>query len=78
VGDGRWKQGRERGAHHAWLRPDRFRRAFTSLGSFVQIPGGNPYPDLIEREPPKPLNDGHDLHGTRAGLPDALRWLWRS
>jgi enterochelin esterase-like enzyme len=35
----------------AWLRPDRFRRVFSSLGSFVQIPGGNPYPDLIEREP---------------------------
>jgi enterochelin esterase-like enzyme len=39
----------------AWLRPDRFRRVFSSLGSFVQIPGGNPYPDLIEHEPQKPL-----------------------
>ena len=23
-------------------------------------------------------DDGHDLHRTRAVLPDALRWLWRS
>lgn len=103
----------------AWLRPDRFRRVFSSLGSFAQIPGGNPYPDLIEREPKKPLrvflhaatrdlnwgpgrnwlaanlriaaalaerdydfrlvitDDEHDLHGTGAILPDALRWLWR-
>jgi len=39
----------------AWLRPDRFRRVFSSLGSFAQIPGGNPYPELIENTPPKPL-----------------------
>jgi enterochelin esterase-like enzyme len=39
----------------AWTRPDRFHRVFCSLGSFVQLPGGNPYPELIEREPAKPL-----------------------
>jgi len=39
----------------AWMRPDRFRRVFSSLGSFVQIPGGNPYPRLIEETPKKPL-----------------------
>lgn len=39
----------------AWFRPDRFRRVLCSLGSFVQIPGGNPYPDLIRGTPPKPL-----------------------
>jgi enterochelin esterase-like enzyme len=39
----------------AWMRPDRFKRVFSSLGSFVQIPGGNPYPRLIEETPKKPL-----------------------
>jgi len=39
----------------AWFRPDRFRRVFCSSGSFVQMPGGNPYPELIRETPPKPL-----------------------
>jgi enterochelin esterase-like enzyme len=39
----------------AWLRPDRFRRVLSFLGSFAQIPGGNPYPELIRDEPRKPL-----------------------
>jgi len=39
----------------AWFRPDRFRRVLCSSGSFVQMPGGNPYPELIRDTPPKPL-----------------------
>ena len=39
----------------AWLRPDRFRRVIGYLSSFAQMPGGNPYPDLIPRVPRKPL-----------------------
>jgi enterochelin esterase family protein len=39
----------------AWFRPDRFRRVYCSSGSFVQMPGGNPYPDLIRTTPRKPL-----------------------
>lgn len=39
----------------AWLRPDRFRRAVCYLSSFAQMPGGNPYPDLIARTVRKPL-----------------------
>ena len=39
----------------AWTRPDRFRRVLSFLGSFAQIRGGNPYPDLIHDIPPKPL-----------------------
>jgi enterochelin esterase family protein len=51
----------------AWLRPDRFRRVICFLSSFAQVPGGNPYPDLIPRVPRKPLRifmqAGHrDLH----------------
>ncbi|ROO52643.1 enterochelin esterase family protein [Micromonospora sp. Llam0] len=39
----------------AWLRPDRFRRVLCFLSSFVQMPGGNPYPQLIKDTPRKPL-----------------------
>lgn len=40
----------------AWLRPDRFRRAVCYLSSFAQMPGGNPYPELLARTPRKPLH----------------------
>jgi len=39
----------------AWQRPDRFRRVISFQGSFEQIPGGNPYPRLVEKTPRKPL-----------------------
>ena len=39
----------------AWTRPDRFRRVLSFLGSFAQIRGGNPYPDLIQETAKKPL-----------------------
>ncbi len=39
----------------AWLRPDRFRRVIGYLSSFAQMPGGNPYPELIAHAPRKPL-----------------------
>lgn len=39
----------------AWLRPDRFRRVLSFLGSFAQLEGGNPYPELIQGTPQKPL-----------------------
>ncbi|WP_127502568.1 alpha/beta hydrolase [Actinoplanes solisilvae] len=39
----------------AWLREDRFRRVMCCLSSFVQMPGGNPYPELIGRVPRKAL-----------------------
>jgi enterochelin esterase family protein len=39
----------------AWLRPDRFRRVLSFLGSFAQMAGGNPYPELIRASEKKPL-----------------------
>lgn len=39
----------------AWHRPDRFRRVLTFLASFTQMPGGNPYPELIRVQASKPL-----------------------
>lgn len=51
----------------AWLRPDKFRRVICFLSSFVQMPTGNPYPELIPSVARKPLRifmqAGHrDLH----------------
>jgi enterochelin esterase-like enzyme len=39
----------------AWMRPDRFRRVLSFLGSFAQLRGGNRYPELIHDSPKKPL-----------------------
>src|SRR5919201_3254369 len=39
----------------AWMRPDRFRRVLSFLGSFAQLRGGNRYPELIRDTPKKPL-----------------------
>jgi enterochelin esterase-like enzyme len=39
----------------AWMRPDRFRRVLSFLGSFAQIRGGNRYVELIRDTPKKPL-----------------------
>lgn len=39
----------------AWMRPDRFRRVLSLLGSFAQLRGGNRYPELIQNTPPKLL-----------------------
>jgi enterochelin esterase family protein len=39
----------------AWHRPDEFRKVFSANGSFVDIRGGDAYPDLIRQSPRKPL-----------------------
>lgn len=39
----------------AWMRPDRFRRVLSFVGSFPQLDGGNRYPELIQETPKKPL-----------------------
>jgi enterochelin esterase-like enzyme len=59
----------------AWWRPDQFGRVIAFLSSFAQMPGGNPYPDLIPSTPTKPLRiflqAGHrDLHWNEA------EWNW--
>ena len=51
----------------AWLRPDRFRRVVSFNGSYAQMEGGNPYPELIPKTPRKPLRiflqaSTHDLY----------------
>jgi hypothetical protein len=37
------------------MRPDRFRRVLSFLGSFAQLRGGNRYPELIRDTPNRPL-----------------------
>ena len=51
----------------AWERPDSFRRVFSSIGTYVDLRGGNDYPSMIRKFEPRPirifLQDGdHDLN----------------
>lgn len=39
----------------AWERPDRFRRVFSAIGTYVGLRGGNVYPTLVRKVEPKPL-----------------------
>ncbi len=39
----------------AWHRPDRFRRVFTSVGTYVGLRGGNDCPTLVRKTEPKPI-----------------------
>lgn len=39
----------------AWHRPDKFRRVFSTVGTFVGLRGGNEYPTLIRKTEPKPI-----------------------
>ncbi len=39
----------------AWERPDKFRKVFSTIGSFVNLAGGNAYPYLIRATEKKPI-----------------------
>ncbi len=39
----------------AWERPDQFRRVLSTIGSFVNLRGGNAYPSIIRKTERKPL-----------------------
>jgi enterochelin esterase family protein len=39
----------------AWERPDQFRKVLSTIGSFVNLAGGNAYPSLIRKTERKPL-----------------------
>ena len=39
----------------AWERPDQFRKVLSTIGSFVNLRGGNVYPSLIRKTEAKPL-----------------------
>jgi enterochelin esterase family protein len=50
----------------AWERPDHFHKVLSNVGSFVDIRGGNAYPDIIRKTKKKPLRvflvDGRNDH----------------
>jgi enterochelin esterase-like enzyme len=50
----------------AWQRPDEFRKVLSSVGSFVNLRGGDAYPDIIRKSDRKPirifLQDGRNDH----------------
>src|SRR5581483_8454796 len=39
----------------AWQRPNEFRKVLSNVGSFVNIRGGNAYPDIISKSDKKPI-----------------------
>jgi enterochelin esterase family protein len=63
----------------AWQRPDHFRKVLSIVGSFVNLRGGDAYPDIIRKSDKKPirifLNDGrNDNRGMgRGGTYDPRR-----
>jgi enterochelin esterase family protein len=65
----------------AWERPNDFRKVLSNVGSFVNIRGGDAYPDLVLSSPHKPIRvflcDGrNDNRGIRGGNPYDPRWDW--
>jgi enterochelin esterase family protein len=70
----------------AWERPNDFRKVLSNVGSFVNIRGGDAYPDLVLASPHKPIRiflcDGrNDNRGIRDGNPPNgnsydPRWDW--
>ena len=63
----------------AWQRPDHFRKVLSIIGSFVNLRGGDAYPDIVRQAPKKPiriyLQDGrNDNRGVgRGGTYDPRR-----
>jgi enterochelin esterase-like enzyme len=56
----------------AWERPNEFRKVLSNVGSFVDLRGGNAYPDVIRKSDKKPIRiflcDGrNDNRGQRPG-----------
>jgi len=56
----------------AWQRPNEFRKILSNVGSFVDLRGGNAYPDIIRKSDKKPIRvflcDGrNDNRGQRPG-----------
>jgi enterochelin esterase family protein len=69
----------------AWERPDQFRKVLSIVGSFVNLRGGNVFPELIQKADKKPirvfLQDGrNDNRGLRPdGAYDEKRdWFFQN
>jgi enterochelin esterase family protein len=69
----------------AWERPNDFRKVLSNVGSFVDLRGGNAYPDIIRKSDKKPIRtflcDGrNDNRGQRAGeaYNQARDWFYQN
>jgi enterochelin esterase family protein len=69
----------------AWQRPDEFRKVLSNVGSFVDLRGGNAYPDIIRKSEKKPIRiflcDGrNDNRGQRPGeeYNEARDWFYQN
>ena len=70
----------------AWQRPNGFRKVLSNVGSFVDLRGGNAYPDIIRKSDKKPIRvflcDGrNDNRGQRPeGAPynQAMDWFYQN
>jgi enterochelin esterase family protein len=69
----------------AWQRPDQFRKVLSNVGSFVDLRGGNAYPDIIRQSDKKPIRvflcDGrNDNRGQGPGgvYNEARDWFYQN
>jgi enterochelin esterase family protein len=69
----------------AWQRPNEFRKVLSNVGSFVDLRGGNTYPDIIRKTDKKPIRvflcDGrNDNRGQRPGedYNQACDWFYQN
>jgi enterochelin esterase-like enzyme len=70
----------------AWERPNEFRKILSNVGSFVDLRGGNAYPDIIRKSDKKPIRiflcDGrNDNRGQRPGdasYSQARDWFYQN
>jgi enterochelin esterase-like enzyme len=69
----------------AWQRPNEFRKILSNVGSFVDLRGGNAYPDIIRASEKKPIRiflcDGrNDNRGQRPGegYNEARDWFYQN
>jgi enterochelin esterase-like enzyme len=69
----------------AWQRPNEFRKVLSNVGSFVDLRGGNAYPDIIGKSDKKPIRvflcDGrNDNRGQRPGedYNQARDWFYQN
>ena len=69
----------------AWQKPNEFRKVLSNVGSFVDLRGGNAYPDLIRKSERKPIRiflcDGrNDLRGQspQGGYNQARDWFYQN
>jgi enterochelin esterase family protein len=60
----------------AWQRPDQFRKVLSFIGSFVNIRGGDVYPELVRQSEKKPIRifqqDG--ARDSLGGIYSLLKW----